>query len=327
MDRDHKQSSQENDPRCRPLIDVSIDRIRVLLSPLLQGLEIRDAKLVAGGLVNTVYRIHPKHTDDSLCLRIFAGGDVSWNTERIALSLVPESLPVPIALLAEQGSDDFPYPYFVYRWIEGVTLDECRKRRPPGAFLSLAAPLGRLLAELARVAFIGAPSGSILTHTPVILSKTEEQLRHGAARLRLGVLMAERILQCLEMNADRLYAVDQQSCLAHGDFGGRNILVASDSDGGWRVSGLIDWEESFWGSPLWDIGRLFRYANRYSENFIERFESAYYAAGGKLPDDWRRISRLLDATNLIEILSEEPELPVVFAECRQLVEGVIADWA
>lgn len=116
------------------------------------------------------------------------------------------------------------------------------------------------------------------------------------------------------------------TCLVHGDFGGRNIIVAPDADGGWRVSGLIDWEKAFSGAALWDVGRLFRYAKRYSETFRRRFERSYCDAGGTLPEDWWRTSSLLDATESVAILSEEQELPIVFAECRELVAAVIADW-
>lgn len=42
-----------------------------------------------------------------------------------------------------------------------------------------------------------------------------------------------------------------------------------------------------------------------------------------MPEGWWRIARLLDSTRLVEILNEERELPVVFAECRELIEVVM----
>jgi aminoglycoside phosphotransferase (APT) family kinase protein len=129
----------------------------------------------------------------------------------------------------------------------------------------------------------------------------------------------------LEETAARLIALDDGDCLVHGDLGGRNILVAPTGDGDWRVSGLIDWENAFSGSPLWDVGSLFRYAKRYSETFRQRFERGYCEAGGRLPEDWWRSARLLDATRLVSILNDEQELPSVFAECRELIEAVVAD--
>jgi hypothetical protein len=75
------------------------------------------------------------------------------------------------------------------------------------------------------------------------------------------------------------------------------------------------------------LGRrsLFRYPRRYSETFRQRFERGYHDAGGALPEDWLRTARLLDATRLVATLNEERELPVVFAECRDLIETVVTE--
>ena len=124
----------------------------------------------------------------------------------------------------------------------------------------------------------------------------------------------------MEAGAPRLCALDRTAGLVHGDLGGRNILVVPLNDGGWRISGLIDWEYAFSGAALWDVGSLFRYSRRYTETFRQRFARGYRHAGAILPDDWWRTSRLLDAIRVIEIFAEEDDLPVVFEECRELLE-------
>ncbi len=317
-----------SDARCLPLIEVGLDQIRAMLSPVLKGAAITDVELVEGGLINTLYRVRLADGGSSLCLRIFAAGQLPWETERNILPHVMASLPVPDVLLADCGGRGFPHPYLVYRWIEGITLDDCRKQMPHAAFLSLSEPLGRLLAGVAGFSFAGvrngepedARTGSSLIET--LLSVTEERLLRGLARARLGVALADALWRLLESNTSRLVALDCSTCLVHGDLGGRNILVSPANNDNWRVSGLIDWEHSFSGSALWDVGRLFRYARRYSQGFLERFENSYRDAGGNLPEDWWQIARLLDSTRLVEILNEERELPVVFAECRELIEAV-----
>jgi hypothetical protein len=44
-----------------------------------------------------------------------------------------------------------------------------------------------------------------------------------------------------------------------------------------------------------------------------------------MPDDWLQTARLLDSTRLVAILNGERELPVVFAELRELIEAMIAE--
>src|SRR5262245_55510943 len=320
-----------SDDRCLPLVAVDFDQIRVLLSPVLKGAAITGVDRVEDGLKNTIYRVTLADRGSSLCLRIFAAGQLQWEKERKILTHVSGSLPVPDILLAECGGNSFSYPYLVYRWIEGITLDECRRNLQPAAFSSLAEPLARLVVGVARFSLAGVLNGkpeyvhACSSSIKAMLVETEEMLCRGLARARLGGELADALWRRLEANAARLVDFDRYACLVHGDFGGRNILVAPANDDKWGVSGLIDWEDSYHGSPLWDVGRLFRYARRYSPNFLERFERDYRSAGGTLPENWWRIARLLDSTRLVEILNEERELPVVFAECRELIEAVVAE--
>jgi aminoglycoside phosphotransferase (APT) family kinase protein len=318
------------DSRCLPLVEVELDQIQALLSPVLKGAAIAGVERVEGGLTNTLYRITPADGGVSLCLRIFAAGRLSWERELKILARVSTSLPVPEALLADCGGD-FGHPYLVYKWIEGITLNECRKQTPPAALLSVAEPLGRLLADVASFSFAddlnGAPNDIHEGQSPmeVLLSANEEALLHGMARKRLGAALANAMCSRLDASAVHLRELEHAASLVHGDLGGRNILVAPASAGGWRISGLIDWEVAFSGSLLWDVGSLFRYPRRYSETFRQRFERGYRDAGGALPEDWLRTARLLDATRLVATLNEERELPVVFAECRELIEAVVTE--
>ncbi len=321
----------DQDPRRLPLIEVELDQIQALLAPVLKGAAIAGVERVEGGFTNTLYRVTPADGGVSLCLRIFAAGRVQWERELKLLARVSASLPVPDALMADCGGADFGRPYLVYRWIEGITLNKCRRHAPPAALLSVSEPLGRLLAGVASFSFPDGLNGALndvhAGQSPMeaLLSANEEALLHGLARERLGAALADVMWRCLEAGAARLCGLDRAASLVHGDLGGRNILVAPAEDGGWRVSGLIDWEDAFSGSPLWDAGSLFRYTRRYSETFRQRFERGYRDAGGALPEDWLRTARLLDATRQVATLNEERELPVVFAECRELIEAVVAE--
>src|SRR5215475_1823902 len=99
------------DPRCLPLVEVEFDQIRALLSPALNGAAIAGVDRIEGGLTNTLFRVTPADGGASLCLRIFAAGRLSWETERKALAWVSASLPVPEVLLADGGNSDFSHPY------------------------------------------------------------------------------------------------------------------------------------------------------------------------------------------------------------------------
>jgi hypothetical protein len=88
---------------------------------------------------------------------------------------------------------------------------------------------------------------------------------------------------------------------------------------------VIDWETTTTGSPLVDIGSLFRYSKRYDEDFASAFERGYRDTGAQLPEGWLLTSRLLDATWLVDMLDDEKDLPQVYADCVRLVANLVAD--
>jgi Ser/Thr protein kinase RdoA (MazF antagonist) len=311
------------DSRRFALVDVEDDNVRCLLAPLFRGRRIDCIERLDGGLTNTVMRVTLEGGHDVVLLRIFARGHAPWQKERKLLAQLRASLPVPEVLLADEGHCGVPFPSLVLGFIEGVPLNECRKTATPSELLVLAEPLGRLLATVAN--FSPVPAGVAPewpTSVSTLLAVNEERLLRGPARAQLGPSLADRLWRQLQAAGPQFEAMGPATALAHGDFGGRNILCASSVDRAWRISGLIDWEAAFSGWPLWDVGSLFRYPTRYSEAFRVAFADGY-RTGHRLPDDWWRTARLLDATRQVATLSEEHERPVVFAECRQLLELLV----
>ncbi|HEV2915309.1 MAG TPA: aminoglycoside phosphotransferase family protein [Pyrinomonadaceae bacterium] len=300
-----------------------------MLAPILGGAEPLEVVRVEGGLVNTIYRVTIDGEEAAYALRVYAAGRPAFEIERRLLSNLRTGLPVPEVIFADASGLRCAYPYLVYRWLKGITLNEARKQLAPKLFLTLAEPLGRLLARIGSVSFPDDLFGewhcgrSTIIGVAARLAQAEAQLCTDPARRRLGDALADRLRDHLATNAPLVRALDQPCGLVHGDFGGRNILVKADAGGEWSISGVLDWESAAAGSALWDVGSLFRYPGRYSTEFRGLFAHGYHAAGGALSHDWCWTSRLLDATQLVATLSEEQELPSVYAECRELIESVV----
>jgi len=93
----------------------------------------------------------------------------------------------------------------------------------------------------------------------------------------------------------------------------------------WRVVAVLDWEFSFSGSTLWDIGNFLRY-ERKARPLVEPFFShGCIDAGMALPDDWRRIARAADMCSLCEILTRESLPADVVEEIVELVRATVED--
>lgn len=182
-----------------------------------------------------------------------------------------------------------------YRWIDGPALGAT----PLTSFPGLAVPLGRLLGALSR---------RIREAPPVALAPTRARLAQGRARDLLGEPLADALADLLA--AQRF---DEPPCAVHGNLVGDNVIAAPAFDG---IAGIVDWEATTTGSPLHDVGAVFRYPH--DAAFIAAFERAH----GNLPVDWLRRARLLDATRLVAMLDHDAP----GAALRDLVASVVASY-
>jgi fructokinase len=296
-----------NEPRIYPLISVTDDELAALVDGPIDHVERVD-----GGITNTIHRI-TLATGTAVAVKHYAGGADAYAAELAMLRRLAGILPVPEIVRADDDRR-----VIVYKWIDGITLNECRKKHSKQAHASLAEPLGRLLAWIAQ---IEAPDAG--WDPTAVLARTRMQLVDSRAARRLGAPLCDALRAAFETHAQAL--AWGAPCLSHDDLSGRNILVQQADGERWRIGGVLDWEAAGAGSPLVDLGSLVRHADRYDAAFRAAFERGYREADGTLPDDWWRTARLLDATWLIETLDEDRELPGVFADCRMLLAKLVAD--
>jgi aminoglycoside phosphotransferase (APT) family kinase protein len=268
-----------SDGRVFPLIEVS----REELTRLTGGKPIAKIERVDGGLTNTIHKV-ALESGELYAVKHYAGGKDAFEAELVTLTLLHGTLPVPDVVEA-----DADHHVIVYRWIDGITLNDLRKAEPRSVG-SLAEPLGRYLAWLART------DATEPFELAAILERAYRQLVDGRARQRLGAPLADALHKALEAHEPQL--AWGTVCLVHGDLGGRNVLV---------------------------IGSLFRNTSRFEAEFATAFERGYREADGTLPDGWLLTSRLLDATWLIDTLDEPREFPGVYADCRMLLAGLAKD--
>ena len=124
----------------------------------------------------------------------------------------------------------------------------------------------------------------------------------GTAGESLGPELAARGRRVAEASAAEIEPVWAQAVLAHSDFKPWNLLAREDA-GAWRICGVLDWEFACAATPLLDFAIFLRDEQARPDGFGDAFAAAYRAAGGVLPDDWRRLARLLDLLNLMQLLA------------------------
>jgi len=293
------------DVRVFPLLEISREQLEQAA-----GGPITSVERVDGGLTNTIHKV-TLEDGETLGIKHYAGGRDWFETELTTLTLLHGTVPVPEVVQA-----NVERMVIAYRWIDGITLHDLRKQGQLNAFASLAEPLGRVCA------WISNTDATAPFELAPILEQTYRQLTSGRARRRIGPPLADALRKVMEAAEPQM--AYGSVCLSHGDLGHRNILVFQAGDR-WRINGVIDWETTTTGSPLVDIGSLFRYSRRYDQKFCDAFHRGYVDGGGTLPDGWLMTSRLLDATWLVDMLDDEQEHPQVFADCVRLVANLVSE--
>ena len=108
--------------------------------------------------------------------------------------------------------------------------------------------------------------------------------------------------------------------MVHGDFQGTNILI--DNEG--NLSGVLDWEFCMAGHPLADIGQFFRYDEYFNNDLINAFEDEYKKQSNYiLIDDWYKISKIRDITNLLQLIDKDEDMPNKYFDIREKMKKIL----
>ena len=229
---------KETDPKLHADdVDIDPELVRQMLFeqfPQYARLPIR--KIVSPGTVNAVYRL-----GNDLCIRMPRGPkwidalkrELTWLP--VLAPRLPLAIPQPVA--EGRPTAAYPFPWAIYRWIEGQAYeedlvdDECEA----------AGTLAGFVAEMRQVDVTGAPRGG---RQP--LDELDVQTRETIEAAR-DLIDAGAVTAAWE-NARRAPAWDGNPVWIHADLLRPNLLVR---DG--RLSAVIDFGSMGVGDPAADV--------------------------------------------------------------------------
>jgi aminoglycoside phosphotransferase (APT) family kinase protein len=269
-------------------------------------------------------------TSEFVVVRIYEHDASLCQKEVDLLSLVAGSVPVPPVIHAEPGGLENLPPFVLMRYVEGVTFHSLRRSREKEAIAQASFAVGETLAAIGRFRF---PRPGWLAPGPIVTKPllegldptprfVDQCLASTNLQLRMPAELRDRTHALVWSWAARLAELGSQACLVHGDFGKRNLLV-SRRDGKWSVAAVLDWEFAVSSCPLADLGHFLRYESYTRPCAEPHFSNGYLRAGGTLPNDWRRVARLVDLTGLCESLTHEQLPDPVVAELVELVRATV----
>jgi aminoglycoside phosphotransferase (APT) family kinase protein len=229
--------------------------------------------------------------------------------------------PVAEVVAADTRGAEAGEPVLLSRFDPGVMLRAALAE--PGAseddHAALGREAGRALAAIGRVGFDRAGFFGDGTLTPAAEGRpaslaefVDDCLARGHAHEALDPAEIAGLRSLAAAWTPLAARADGDSRLVHSDYNPKNLLVARDgrnthggrdTSGGWSVTAVLDWEFAFSGSPLHDVGNMLRFTGEIPPAFAAAFTGGFRAAGGRLPADWREISRALDLYALAELLT------------------------
>jgi aminoglycoside phosphotransferase (APT) family kinase protein len=284
-----------------------------LIQPALSGAVVSSAEAL-DGMANDSYRVHLDGREAPVAVRIYTRAPESAVREWEILKHVARRVPVPHILWQGADSEDDNRPYAVFRWVEGVPLDEIVRQGGEDAHRAAYAA-GEVLGRIGSFTFPkpGFFGPGLVIHEPMdsfaqaIRNCVKECSFKGIAAERMGRDLASRMWAFAMQHVGRLNRIRDNKCLVHADFHGRHLIMRRNM-GAWTVGGVLDWEFAFSGPQLFDMGQMIRYEGLPPE-YHDDFARGFVEHGGELPDDWRTIGRVCDLVNLMQFLSREELAP------------------
>ena len=275
---------------------------------------LKSCEPLTGGATNGSYLLRLEGTEAPIVLRIYTRDPAVCQKEVDILRSVSGQLPVPELIYADPKGEDNVGPYVLYRYAEGITFQELKLRGNLQDMAEAAYAIGAALARLQTASLSGPVSARQEITGACLDSPVLEQRLGSAERDRLRVFFSGWL--------PRISYLYQERALVHGDFNNRNTILKREG-GRWVVTGILDWEYAFRGSPLWDASRFICFERRARPCREPHFSRGFRENGGSLPKHWSVFSRALNALSATESLSRSDLREQYIPDLRDLIVATL----
>lgn len=316
-----------------PAVSLDLEQLTQLIQPAFSGATVVESAATQGGMANANYRLILAGRDAPVLIRFFVREPQAAGKEVALLAKLAGRVPV---LPYRHAAADNPFtghPYAVRDWAEGERLDVVAPALADDALAELGRAIGAVLARIHAVTFdeTGFLDASLRVTEPAsmgrggLLEFLKLCLVEGRAAERIDAALVGTLLAFVEREGTMLDEWTGAPCLVHSDFGGSNILVHRAADR-WQIAAIIDWEFAFSGTPFFDFGNLLRPPLGQRPGFEAAVVASYFAGGGVLPDNWRRMSLLVDLYNWADFLNRPQASAALIADAKAMIERTMAMW-
>jgi aminoglycoside phosphotransferase (APT) family kinase protein len=308
--------------RPTPAIEVSASAAQDMVRWALPKAEVLDVRPIQGGLANTNVQVVLDRAPGTVLLRLYQRDPTQAEKEAAISQRLRGVVPVPTYL--HIGAVDEGRRFAIVEWVEGAGMANLLSDASPDQTRQLGREAGRVLAAIHSVHFDrnGFLDGELRVARPLkvdaewLAAYLRGSFIEGGGARFVDRALADAVIAYVRRNGDLSWG--GPPCLTHFDYNGWNILV---SDG--EISGVLDWEFAFAGSPDPDFGNLIR--NHPDPSFQDAAADGYRDAGGRLPANWRKLARIADLGSWAEFLYRPEVDPILVEDALAALRATIAD--
>lgn len=311
---------------------LSNEEAAILLGSYFPNVKVAKVEPTKGGLANASYLVALK-TGQRLHLRICQRDPSAAEKEYRLIQLVQGKVPAPKPIYFSAVNPVNNFPFMVLDWVEGTRLESIIGELSPRNVEHLGNSLGATLALIHGFKF--EQFGFFDDHLEIpatlemggngLLQYAEECLLENLGQERIGEALTNEVLSFIRTEARLLDDWSGRPCLTHCDFNGSNILVQKEEQG-WEVTAVIDWEFAISGTPFFDLGNLLRPPLGEIPGMESAVERGYRNAGGELPNEWRKMSKLTDLTAWLEFLTRKNAGVNLISDCKRQICKTMSEW-
>ena len=272
--------------------------------------QVTACKLLSNGCANSNYQI-TFESGDSVLLRIYQREHSSLSRELGIHNIVKELLPVAATLYADDSCSEYQHPYAIMEFKEGILLRDLIFTHDETAISETVYEAGEYLGILRALKL---PYGGFFDENMQIRPFSPEEeyepyliqlLQDNNIALSLGNNIRQDIQQLASQCYHLLPEINDAN-LTHGDYDPANILV-DNVNGKWKITAILDWEFSFAGTYLLDVGMMLRYSHKLPSYFEKNLICGIESSGSPLPTDWKKQATLMDLICLLQLLQHNSE--------------------
>ena len=312
---------EHNWERTMPYLNLNLEQIKILFRGILKAEDIKYISRMDEGCRTTNYKIDTKNKG-SFILKIFFDNNESSKREIKLFNKLRNEIKVPEIYRLDNHEIIENREFVIYRRLDGQSLSSYIREGNiiEENFVRQVANTMVIIHKnkYDKVGFLD-DNLQIKSLTPP-LSEWYRMFMGKNAQIRLGEKIKNQIYKIVDENEHILKALDNDPRMVHGDFQGTNILI--DNEG--NLSGVLDWEFCMAGHPLADIGQFFRYDEYFNNDLINAFEDEYKKQSNYiLIDDWYKISKIRDITNLLQLIDKDEDMPNKYFDIREKMKKIL----